>query len=114
MCRGAGNAVSAFGLALQVDSARFVETTAIVETVPKSQAAHAVPASEKSAGGEVAEAQKAALEARRKAGSMGNREPLRAELLALQLNECASEMEDHLRVQASIPSARVACFCCLF
>lgn len=100
MCRGAGNAVSAFGLALQVDSTRIVETATILEAIPKSHA-HVASTSEKAAGGEVTEAEKAALEARRKTGSMGNREPLRAELLALQLNECASEMEDHLRVQAS-------------
>lgn len=108
MCRGAGNAVSAFGLALQVDSARIIETATIVEAIPKSQA-HVASMSRKASGGEIAEAEKTALEARRKAGSMGNREPLRAELLALQLNECAGEMEDHLRIQASTSLEWLAC-----
>lgn len=53
------------------------------------------------ADGAMSEKAEQAAESRRKSGSLGcaSREPVRAELLDLQLNECASEMEEQLRLQ---------------
>lgn len=94
MCGSAGNAAKGFGIALQVDSTIKIE--------PPKPAAAALVADEGSSEDDVQAAAAAAAAAaakRRRSGSLGSREPARAELLALQLNECASEMEEHLLVQ---------------
>lgn len=104
MCRGAGNAASAFGAALQVDSAR----TGATEKHPTARAAHD---DDGDAGGldavegVVAKSSEEAEAASRKGGSSAgggggeSGESMRAELLALQLIECANEMEEYLQAQ---------------
>lgn len=107
MCGSAGNAAKGFGFALQVDSTIKIEppkptAAALVSTSDEGsgeddvQAAAAAAAAAATA---AAAAAAAAAAKRRRSGSFGSREPVRAELLALQLNECASEMEEHLLVQ---------------
>lgn len=122
MCGSAGNAAKGFGIALQVDSTIKIE--------PPKPAAAALVADEGSSEDDVqaaaaaAAAVAAAAAKRRRSGSLGSREPARAELLALQLNECASEMEEHLLAQvctgtaavhfavASLVVQRIAIQCC--
>lgn len=105
MCRGAGNAASAFGAALQVDSARTGATESLQH--PAARGGH-----DTDGGGDGSEAVEGAEagseEETETAGSKGGSaagggvasgDSMRAELLALQLIECANEMEDHLSVQ---------------
>lgn len=113
MCGSAGNAAKGFGIALRVDSTIQHET-------PKPATAAAVVSSTSDEGSSEDDAQAAAAAAaaaaavaaaaakRRRSGSLGSREPVRAELLALQLKECASEMEEHLLVQ--VFAAAGSCF----
>lgn len=117
MCRGAGNAASAFGAALQVDSARTGATE-------NQQHLAARGGTDTNGGGDKAEALEGAEagseEETEAAGSKGGSairggvasgDSMRAELLALQLSECANEMEDHLRVQVPTLSLIVNSTC---
>ena len=106
MCRGAGNAASAFGAALQVDSARTGATESLQHPAARG-------GNDADGGGDRSEAAEGARpgyeEDRETGGSKGGSaqqgggvesgDSMRAELLALQLIECANEMEDHLNVQ---------------
>lgn len=103
MCRGAGKAASAFGAALQVDLAR----TGATETT-QNTAARAAHGHDDGDGSEIVEGagvgSEEEVEATRReevaaGGGAASGESMRAELLALQLIECANEMEDHLRAQ---------------
>lgn len=118
MCRSAGNAVSAFGVALQVDSARTAETriqgaaagggSGSSSSTPRS-ATGALPLAEGPATAlSGVESEPASTESivcgiarKRRSGSLGSGRPMSAELLAFQLEECAREMEDHLKIQVS-------------
>lgn len=121
MCGSAGNAAKGFGFALQVDSTIKIEppkptAAALVSTSDEGsgeddvQAAAAAAAAAATA---AAAAAAAAAAKRRRSGSFGSREPVRAELLALQLNECASEMEEHLLVQVCAGTDVLCVFFCL-
>lgn len=106
MCRGAGNAASAFGAALQVDSAR----TGATEKHPTVRAAHdrdVDGGGSDAMEGAGAESLEEAETASRKGGSslgggVESEESMRAELLALQLIECANEMEEYVKAQVDI------------
>lgn len=113
MCCGAGNAASAFGAALQVDSARTGATEKLQH--PAARGGHDTDGGDRPEAVQSAEAggEEDTEAADSKGGSAGSTESsggggvasadsMRAELLALQLIECANEMEDHLRVQ--VPS----------
>lgn len=82
MCHRAGSAVAVLGAALDANTA-----SADDEKSPARSAAGGVLC------GEVGGVKVGGV-SRRMSGS----EPLRSELLALQLSECATEMEDDLRV----------------
>ncbi len=108
MCRGAGNAASAFGAALQVDSARTGATEKQHPTA--TRAAHdddGDPGGSDAVEGAVAKSPEEADTASRRGSSVGggggeSGESMRAELLALQLIECANEMEEYLKAQVKI------------
>lgn len=105
MCRGAGKAANAFGAALQVDLARTGATESTQH--PAARVAHDDDNDDgngsqdvEGAGirsGEEADAIRREEVAAGSGAASG--ESMRAELLALQLIECANEMEDHLRAQ---------------
>eukprot|EP00752_Nemacystus_decipiens_P002242 g2125.t1 len=114
MCRGAGNAASAFGAALQVDSAR----TGATESLQHPAARGGNDADGGGDRSEDVEGARAGSEEDRETGSgnggsaqqgggVESGDSMRAELLALQLVECANEMEDHLNVQVVQPIERV-------
>ncbi|CAN0414745.1 unnamed protein product [Pylaiella littoralis] len=111
MCRGAGKAASAFGAALQVDLAR----TGAAENTQHSAARvghkdNDGDGPETTEGTELRRGEEADATRVEKAAAMGgvvSGETMRAELLALQLIECANEMEDHLRAQVVQPIERV-------
>eukprot|EP00903_Cladosiphon_okamuranus_P015270 g14111.t1 len=115
MCRGAGNAASAFGAALQVDSARTGPTESLQHPAARG-------GNDTDGGGDRSEAVEGAeagseedpetVGSKVKGGSaqgggVGSGDSMRAELLALQLIECANEMEDHLNMQVVQPIERV-------
>lgn len=104
MCRGAGKAASAFGAALQVDLAR----TGATESTLLPAARQAPGGDDNGDGSETMEgagvrsgeeADATRREEVAAGGGAASGESMRAELLALQLIECANEMEDHLRAQ---------------
>lgn len=105
MCRGAGKAANAFGAALQVDLARTGATESTQH--PAARAAHdddgnGGDGSEAVEGAGVGSGEEADATRREEVaagGGAASGESMRAELLALQLIECANEMEDHLRAQ---------------
>ncbi|CBJ30656.1 conserved unknown protein [Ectocarpus siliculosus] len=129
MCRGAGDAASAFGAVLELDSDRTAGGTGPLKQLPAAAAAAAGTDSRSSlahghhgdGGGDGLEATEGAEgkggakpEASggrdgpaSTAGRRASGESMRAKLLALQLTECANEMEEHLRVQVVKPVARV-------
>lgn len=92
MCLSAGNAVSAFGMAIQVDSTR----RSANQKSPAAEAMSALAVAEGFAAGSGSSRRTTEAE---KGERRGSREPMRAELLALELSECANEMEDHLQIQ---------------
>lgn len=105
MCRGAGNAASAFGAALQVDSARTGPTESLQHPAARG-GNDADGGGDQSKAGEGVEAgsEEGTDTGGRKGGSaqgsgVASGDSMRAELLALQLIECANEMEDHLNLQ---------------
>lgn len=86
MCRRAGVAFGAFGAALDVEYARLEDKKKEMASWSGSEA-HSNAAT-------------GALSKRRSSGApRSSTEPLRSELLAMQLVECANEMEDDLREQ---------------
>lgn len=111
MCRGAGNAASAFGAAIEVDSARREGAECLQHRPAAHDYLHGGTRdgdgyagkrgdgnSTEAGGGETPE-----MGSRRSSGNDGSSgESMRAELMALQLIECAHEMEDHLKAQ--VPS----------
>jgi len=107
MCRGAGNAASAFGAALQVDSAR----TGATEKHPTPRAARDddgdADGSDAVEGAGAESPEDAETASRRGGSSAGggggeSGESMRAELLAMQLIECANEMEEYLTAQVKV------------
>lgn len=105
MCRGAGNAASAFGAALQVDSARTGPTESLQHPAARGgndtdggdDRSEAVEGAE--AGSEEDPETVGNKGGSAQGGGVASGDSMRAELLALQLIECANEMEDHLNVQ---------------
>lgn len=105
MCRGAGNAASAFGAALQVDAARTGATESLQHPAARGgndtdgggDRPEAVEGAE--AGSEEGAESGGSKGGSARWGGVASGDSIRAELLALQLIECANEMEDHLQVQ---------------
>lgn len=93
MCRTAGSAVAAIGRAIALDDSR----TMSEEEGEEGEFLEAFP----SAGEEGRESRKQQQRGGRRSSSLGNREPARSELLALQLVECSNEMEEHLKGEVS-------------
>lgn len=89
MCRRAGRTFGAFGAALDVEYARLEESK-------RETSSGGVGSGLKTALAQVSEN----VTKRRLSGApRTSTEPLRSELLAMQLAECANEMVDDLRVQ---------------
>lgn len=89
MCRRAGVAFGAFGAALDVEYARLEDKKKELASWSGSEA-----------NGNAAANATGAMSNRRSSGApRSSTEPLRSELLAMQLVECANEMEDDLREQ---------------
>lgn len=126
MCRGAGNAASAFGAAIQADSVRRERAESVQH--PQRQAAaetgsRSSPAHDHLHGGsrdgdgygsrredghstEAGGGEMLGMSSRRPSvNDESSGESMRAELMALQLIECANEMEDHLKAQVLNPIA---------
>lgn len=118
MCRGAGDAASAFGAVIELDSDRTAGGTGPSKKLPaaaagvdsRSSLAHGhhgdgggdgLEATEgaEGKGGAKPEASGGGDGPASTAGRRASGESMRAKLLALQLTECANEMEEHLRVQ---------------
>lgn len=120
MCRGAGDAASAFGAVLELDSDRTAGGTVPSKQLPaaaagadsRSPLSHGHHGDGGGDGPEAAETEGAEGKGGAKpeasgggegpastAGRRGSGESMRAKLLSLQLTECANEMEEHLRVQ---------------
>lgn len=117
MCRGAGNAASAFGAALQVDAARTGATESLQHPAARGgndadgggdrpEAAEGAQAGNEEDGETGGGSRGGSAQQRQGGGGVESGDSMRAELLALQLIECANEMEDHLNVQ--VPTTAVA------
>ncbi|CAM9539651.1 unnamed protein product, partial [Hapterophycus canaliculatus] len=120
MCRGAGSAASAFGAAIQADSTRMEGAESPPQTGSRSFPGHDYfhggargsdghgskrgdGYSTGAGGGEMLEPSGR----RPSVNDESSGESMRAELMALQLVECANEMEDHLKAQVVEPIERV-------
>lgn len=93
MCRTAGSAAAALGRAIALDDSRTMSEGEEEE----GEFQEAFSSAEESGG----ESRKQQQRGGRRSSSLGNREPARSELLALQLVECANEMGEHLKVEVS-------------
>lgn len=112
MCRRAGRAFGAFGAALDVEYARLEESKTEKSAAVLGSGSYTTPAPASET-----------LSKRRLSGApTSSTEPLRSELLAMQLAECANEMEDDLRAQVCgwVGQRQPRCWCspsgrcCLF